>query len=111
MQYEPLLSTEEWELRLGNDVRRLRISRRLTQAPLAERANVSLSAIKYLESGHGSSLATVIRVARVLERTEWLRSFAPDEPTVSPMAMLRARQHAQSRSAKRVRASTAKPRP
>jgi len=39
----------------------LRIRHRLTQAKLAENTNVSLSALKYLESGRGSSLATFRR--------------------------------------------------
>ena len=106
MEYEPLTTTEEWEKRFGGEVRRLRIRHRLTQVQLAESANVSLSAVKYLESGRGSSLATVIRVARVLERSDWLASFAPVEATLSPMALLRKRQHAQRTASKRVRTTT-----
>jgi transcriptional regulator with XRE-family HTH domain len=89
MEYEQSLTTAEWEKRLGADIRRLRIEKGLTQAHLAERANVSLSTIRYLEAGRGSSLATLIHVAKVLDRTQWLASLAPVEPSVSPLALLR----------------------
>jgi len=89
MEKKPLRTSDEWEVALGADVRRLRITRRYTQSELAERANVSLSALKNLEAGRGSSLATVVRVARALDRTEWLSSFAPVEPRFSPMELLR----------------------
>jgi transcriptional regulator with XRE-family HTH domain len=103
MQYEPLSTTAEWERRLGAGARRLRLALGLTQAELAERSNVSLSAIKHLEWGRGSSLATLIRVARALDRTDWLASFAPAEPSVSPIALLRERQSQTAPAARRVR--------
>jgi transcriptional regulator with XRE-family HTH domain len=103
MESTPESGTSEWERRLGGDVRRLRQRRRLTQAELANRANVSLSAVKYLEAGNGSSLATVVRVARALDRSDWLASFLPPEPPVSPMAVLRERQRAERDRVKRVR--------
>jgi transcriptional regulator with XRE-family HTH domain len=105
MEFKPLLTTENWERRLGGEVRRLRQRRELTQAELAERANVSLSSIKYLEAGKGSSLATVVRVAKALEREDWLASFMPPESTISPMALLRERQRSEQRSPARVRHS------
>jgi transcriptional regulator with XRE-family HTH domain len=107
LEFEPFVTTEEWERRFGEEVRGLRIRRCVTQAQLAESANVSLSAVKYLESGRGSSLSTLIRIARVLERTDWLASFAPREPALSPMAMLRERQRAERSATKRVRRTKA----
>ena len=84
-------TTEEWERQLGQGVLRTRILRDLTQAQLAERANVSLSAVKNLERGRGSSVATLVRVARALDRAEWLALFSPAEPAVSPIELLRQR--------------------
>ena len=86
---------------MGNDARRLRRRQQLTQVELAARANVSLSALKNLESAKGSTLTTLIRVARALGRTEWLSSFAPPEPALSPMAALQQRR--QSKGPQRVR--------
>ncbi len=109
MECKPLTTTAEWEERLGVDARRLRLDLGLTQAELAERSNVSMSAIKSLEGGRGSSLATVIRVARALGRADWLSSFAPVEPIVSPIALLRERQGVTPLATRRVRRPRSKP--
>jgi len=105
MKSKPLLTTENWERRFGEEVRRLRHRQNLTQAELAEQANVSLSSIKYLETGKGSSLATLVRIAKALGRVDWLEAFTPPEPSISPMALLRARQLEEQRATKRVRHS------
>jgi transcriptional regulator with XRE-family HTH domain len=101
-------TTADWEGRLGADLRRLRLRNRLTQTELAERANVSGSAIKSLEGGKGSSLTTVVRVVRALGRTDWLESLLPPEPAISPMEILRQRRRAETNAAKRVRHPSAK---
>jgi transcriptional regulator with XRE-family HTH domain len=111
MENEPLHTTVDWERRIGDEVRSLRVRKRLTQAELARSANISLSAVKYLESGRGSSLATLIRIARVLDRTDWLATFAPLEPAVSPLAVLREHQRVAKTGAKRVRHSAPSARP
>jgi transcriptional regulator with XRE-family HTH domain len=103
MDYELSMTTPEWEKRLGVDVRRLRVARGLTQVDLAQRANVSISTIRYLEAGRGSSLATLIRVAKVLDRSTWLASFAPVEPSVSPMGLLREQKRKAGAERSRVR--------
>lgn len=94
-------ATDEWERQLGAEVRRLRLRQRRTQDDLARAANVSLSALKNLESGRGSQVRTLILVARALGREDWLESFAPPEPTVSPMQLLRERQRATPASRRR----------
>lgn len=58
------LSTEDIEQRLGSQFRALRLAEDIDQDSLARKANVSLSAVRSLEAGRGSSLRTVIRVAR-----------------------------------------------
>jgi transcriptional regulator with XRE-family HTH domain len=98
-------TVDDWERRLGVDIRALRQRKRFTQAELAELANVSSSAIKYLEAGKGSSLSTLVRVARALDREEWLTSLLPPKPSVSPMATLRQQRLAQQRGPARVRHS------
>jgi transcriptional regulator with XRE-family HTH domain len=103
MEYELSMTTQEWEKRLGVEVRRLRVARGLTQVDLAQRANVSISTIRYLEAGRGSSLSTLIRVAKVLDRTAWLASFAPVEPSVSPMELLREKNRKAGAERSRVR--------
>jgi len=80
-------TTEEWEERIGAQIRTSRIGRNIDQATLASNANVSVGAVKNLEGGKGSSLKTLIRVVRALDRAEWLDTFAP-HITVSPIAAL-----------------------
>jgi transcriptional regulator with XRE-family HTH domain len=111
MIFQPELDTEGWELRLGVDIRSVRRRHRLTQQELATRANVSLSAVKGIEKGAGSSLTTLVRIARALDRTEWLRSFAPVEPSVTPLAQLKERQRETREAQKRVRHSKTEQRP
>lgn len=79
----------EWEHEFGTRVRSARRQQGYTQAQLAERANVSVSALKRLESGTGSTLSTLISVVRALEMTAELDAFLSAANTVSPMAMLR----------------------
>jgi transcriptional regulator with XRE-family HTH domain len=83
-------TVQEWEARLGAQVRAIRIAADLDQVTLAERADLSVGAIKNLEAGKGSSLGTLIRVLRALDRTDWLESLAPPI-TVSPLHMLAAK--------------------
>lgn len=83
-------TTEEIEKSFGAQVKGLRLDLDIDQATLAERAAVSVSALKALEAGRGSSLRTVVRVARALGRTDWLDTFF-EQPTISPLALARER--------------------
>ncbi|HQE47292.1 MAG TPA: helix-turn-helix transcriptional regulator, partial [Rhodoglobus sp.] len=60
------VTTQDWERRIGDQVRALRIAALLGQDELAERANISVTTVQALERGSGSSLKTLIRVLRVL---------------------------------------------
>ena len=96
------LTVEEWETQVGRQVRAARVASGLGQARLASLANLSLATLSNLERGKGSTLKTLVAVARALGRTDWLENFAP-EVTVSPMQMLRAKQRG-SKAPVRVRA-------
>jgi transcriptional regulator with XRE-family HTH domain len=84
-------TVEEWEAKVGRQIRAARVASGLDQARLASLANVSLATLSNLERGKGSTLKTLVAVVRALERTDWLENLAP-EVTVSPMQMLRAKQ-------------------
>jgi transcriptional regulator with XRE-family HTH domain len=92
---------QELEVELGSALRAQRIERRLTQEDLAERANVSLGALKNLENGRGSTTGTMVRVVHALGRDEWLSSLAPDD-TFNPLDLVDSRRAGTSR-ARRVR--------
>ena len=82
-------STREWEAEIGQQIRATRKQQRLTQQELADRSNVSRSAIKYLEAGNGSSLATFLNVSRALGLD--LNQVFMTVSTVSPLALLKAK--------------------
>ena len=83
-------TVEEWEVVVGDQVRSARFAADLDQRTLAARADVSVGAVRNLEGGNGSSLRTLIRVVRALDRLDWLEALAPPI-TVSPLRMLAAR--------------------
>lgn len=77
------------EASLGAQVRRARLYEDMTQAELADQANISPVTLANLESGRGSTLRTLIKVVRALGREDWLELLEPI-PTVSPLALARA---------------------
>lgn len=89
-------STEEWESRLGEQFRAARIADGLDQRAVADAAGLSIGAIRGLERGTGSTLRTLIRVARVLGREDWLSSLAPPV-SISPIDMVRSGRRERSR--------------
>ena len=57
----------------------------LTQAEVAERANVSLGALRHLESGSGATVSTLVKVLRALGQEDWLDHLgARARPLVQP---------------------------
>lgn len=80
---------DELEADVGRQIRALRKRAGITQEELARNANLSTGTIRNLETGAGSTLATLISVLRVLERTDWLTTIAPPV-SVSPLALLEA---------------------
>jgi transcriptional regulator with XRE-family HTH domain len=89
MSYSVQRSTKDWQVFVGTQCRELRIRANLTQEELAVHAGLSIGAVKKLEQGAGSSLGTLIKILRVLKRTDWLSALAPPV-SVSPLQMLRA---------------------
>lgn len=81
---------EEWEARLGDQLRNLRLRRNIDQRSLAEQAGVALNAVKHLESGKGATLRSFTKVLRALGRADWLETLAPPV-SISPLQMLEAK--------------------
>ena len=84
-------STPEWEAEIGGRIKAARKAQRMTQQALADRSNVSRSAIKYLEAGRGSSLATFLNVIRALGLDESLEEVFAVVSSLSPLAILQAK--------------------
>ena len=88
-QFSPQSTTDDWEAVIGEQIRTLRIAKGLDQSQLAELAGVSIGTVKGIEQGRGSSLRSLVRLTRALDREDWLRGLAP-RPTVSPIDVLRS---------------------
>lgn len=86
------MRTEELEQKLGDNVRAVRIARRLTQAELADRANVSLGAVRHLEGAKGATTTTLVKVLHALDREGWLDALAPPAAPFNPLELLESRQ-------------------
>jgi len=84
------LTADEWQAKIGRQLRDLRLRRNMDQRQLAEQAAVALNVVKNLEGGKGATVASLIKVLRALNREEWLDALAP-QVSISPLQMLKAR--------------------
>ncbi|MGA4212533.1 helix-turn-helix domain-containing protein [Ralstonia nicotianae] len=98
------LTSQEIETELGEQLKKLRVHRNLDQATLAARADISVRTLRNLESGSGSSLHTLIQVARALGREQWFETIAP-VPTINPLMLTRTAAPRQRASKPRVKKS------
>ena len=97
------MTEKEWQAELGQHLRNLRLRQNLDQREVARRAPMALNAVKYLESGKGATVESLIKALRVLGREDWLNTLAP-QVSISPMQMLKS-------PAPRQRASRTRTRP
>ncbi|MDD3845116.1 MAG: helix-turn-helix domain-containing protein [Syntrophorhabdaceae bacterium] len=93
-------TAEEWEQEIGQQLRRMRLLQDIDQRVLAERAGVSLNALKNLEGGKGATVRSFVRVLRALGRAEWLTSLSP-EVSISPMQILESKKKSPRQRASR----------
>lgn len=82
------MSADELQAILGKQLQELRIAKNLDQITTAEKAGISVRALRNLESGRGSSVETLVRILKALDSLEGMRLLAP-KPSVSPLALLR----------------------
>lgn len=79
------ISTVEASLReMGERLSKIRLSRNLTQARLAQDAGASVSSVKRLEAGENVSLDTFVRILMALNLMRHLSTLLPD-PDVRPI--------------------------
>ncbi|MDO8775298.1 MAG: helix-turn-helix transcriptional regulator [Burkholderiaceae bacterium] len=90
---------DELQAEIGEQLRAARLRSNLSQAEIADRAGISIGAVKNLESGRGATVKTLVRVVRVLGRVQWILSLQPPV-TISPMDMLRASKTKRQRAGK-----------
>ena len=84
------LASDQWLVKLGDQVRKLRIRQNIDQNTLAQRAGIATSALRNLENGQGATMTTFVKTLQVLGKTDWLDTLAPIV-SISPMQALRSR--------------------
>ncbi len=77
----------EWMEAIGQRLRTLRRSRKVTVVAAAERASLSRSTVTRAEQGDNPTLLTVVRLLRVYGRLDALDGFIPP-PLPSPLAAI-----------------------
>ena len=70
-------TNKELLLRLGKDIKTLRLLKNITRQTLCSRANINLNALRHLEDGQNATVKTLIAITQALGRTDWLVSLAP----------------------------------
>ena len=78
-------SKDEILTMIGEAVRRERLRQNITQMVVASRSDVSLNAVKHLETGAGATLRTFIQVCRTLGKDSWIESFTRSDDEISPI--------------------------
>jgi transcriptional regulator with XRE-family HTH domain len=86
----PVHTPEELAAQLGEQLRALRLRQNLDQRQLAARAGIALNAVKNLESGHGGTVRSLLKVLRTLDRLDWLSALSP-QVSISPLQALKRR--------------------
>jgi len=100
------LTPEELECEIGDQLKRLRLFKNLDQKTLAERAGVSVRALRNIEGGEGSTVRTLVCVLRALGRQDWLDTIGP-VATINPLMLTREAQPRQRASSPRRSAKSA----
>lgn len=80
------MTPEEVVAEVGRRIRAYRLQSNLDQRAVAERAGVARRTLQGLEQGSGSTVETLARVLKALDRVQSLEAFLP-EPSVSPIAL------------------------
>lgn len=84
-------TTDELVAELGEQLRAQRLRANLTLDDVAKKTGMSINAVRRLESGAGSTLASFVSVVKALNREAWFSTFKP-AVTVNPLQLLAQRQ-------------------
>jgi transcriptional regulator with XRE-family HTH domain len=98
------------EQQLGLALRRRRVAQSITREALADRANVSVGALRNLETGAGANVTTLVRAVHALGADDWLTQLEPAPEPFSPLAVVEQTLHAELHADQRGRRPRARPR-
>jgi transcriptional regulator with XRE-family HTH domain len=91
---------EQYLIKLGSDVRQLRLLKGFSRQTVCDKARISVRALRNLESNGQANIETLIRVVVALDRTSWLFSLSP-EISINPLDMPRGKSRVRGRKAVR----------
>ena len=81
---------------IGERIKKLRISKKLTQQQVADKAGVSLFTMAKIEKGFSVSLSMMVAVLRVLRLLDNLELLFP-ETQISPVTLLKQKKKIEKR--------------
>ena len=81
---------------IGERIKKLRISKKLTQQQVADKAGVSLFTMAKIEKGFSVSLSMMVAVLRVLRLLDNLELLFPDTQ-ISPVTLLKQKKKVEKR--------------
>ena len=94
MDPQSFSTPNELQQQLGERLKRLRLNRNLDQRTTAEKAGISEKALRNLEAGRGSTVATLLRVLKALDSLHGIDLLAREAlPGDRPPARDRHRPH------------------
>ena len=86
-----LLNDEQVVKRLGQEIKRMRLERNMSQAEVAERAGLDRTTVGKLEAGRAATLLTVVQVLRAMNKLDLLDPFHA-EPQPTPYMLVEAQE-------------------
>jgi transcriptional regulator with XRE-family HTH domain len=87
---------------MGSRIQRERLNRNLTQTELAVHAGIGARTVRYLEAGRQTTVQTLIRILRALNKLDALDAFLPD-PGLSPLQLAKLKGRERKRAGGRRR--------
>jgi transcriptional regulator with XRE-family HTH domain len=85
---DQILTPQELELMLGENIKALRLQKNLDRQALCTRAGVSENALRHLEGGKGATVKTLVKIIKALGKEAWLASIAP-QVSINPLHMVK----------------------
>jgi len=85
------------EIEIGATIRQMRIRKGLSLDDVAARANLSLTAVRNLELGRGSTLRTMIKVLSAIGEMRLFAEWIESSKEFSPIALFRETQRKAAR--------------
>lgn len=85
MNYEEITDQELLQ-RIGCKLKEIRLEQNIKQKELAEKAGLSMFSISQMETGHNTSMQSIIQVLRALGRMDMLDAFILYKDEENPLA-------------------------